>query len=201
MDINSKSWHKTVAYKSMSVSFFQGILNILLLVFVGILLLVEKEPKSFAVTTDFRVIEALPVNEANITDTGVLQWSADATAEAFSFNFNEFGRQLSAVQENFTGPGFDAYLNQLTAEGWIAKLKNREINTSCIVTGVPIVQHRGVNAKKGKFVWQVVLPIRLAIYSTAGTNVDKKMTVRLTIERCSLRENPRGVQIANFQII
>lgn len=188
-------WHD----RSLYVSLGSIGLNIILAIIVAGFIVAEKPPQQVAVTDDLRVMRLPPVSEEFYSRNRIKQFVTTHIPDIISFNFNNYRKVLHGAQKIFTQKAYLEYEKAMLEKGWISTVEKNRILISSVLTSVPMIRNQYL--ENGRVTWEVQAKMKIAQDATTGRLREDNRIVRLLIQRCSLNENPRGIQIILFQII
>ncbi|MDR1037650.1 MAG: DotI/IcmL/TraM family protein, partial [Deltaproteobacteria bacterium] len=162
----------------------------------GLLAMTRPGPVYFAVTPDMRMAELVPLDEPLMSKPAVLNWAAETVMRAMSLDFLRWEEKLRDVEPDFSPRAYDTLVASLNESGHIAKLVNKRLNMSAVLTGAPVL----TDAKKinGKMTWVINLPLELSYQSSEGVVSKGNVKAEVSVERVSTASRPRGVVISQL---
>lgn len=190
-----KKWH----YTSLLILGGSIALNFLLAALLGVLFFVEKPPRLVAVTNDLRVMELPNLEQQHLTDAVLCQFVADTVPEILSLDFDKYMRTLHRAQDKFSPSGNTQFLKILVEKGWLDLVRSRRLLIHCAISSPPTIANRWI--QNGAMTWDIQAPIIVSVESSEGKIKENRWTLRVVLERCSLRENARGVWITLIQVV
>ena len=190
-----KRWH----YLSLQITLGSLLLNLVLITLLSIVLYVEKPPQLVAVTNDLRVMDLPNLEQQHLTDAVLCQFVATTLPEILSLDFDKYMRTLSNAQDKFSPSGNAQFIRILQEKGWLDLVKSRRLLIHCAISSPPLIAKRWI--QNGKMNWDIQAPIVVSIESSEGRIKENRWTLRVVLERCSLRESPRGVWISLIQVL
>lgn len=155
-------------------------------------------PIYFATSNNGRVMRILPVvplDEANMPNSALLQWATDAATAAFTYDFVNYRGQLQKAAEYFTNDGWRSFLTELQNTRNLLAVQSKKLVVSAVVTRAPVIlEERVIN---GRYTWRVQMPVAIS-YQSASETVPTNTMITLTITRVSSVTSPRGIGISQF---
>jgi len=163
----------------------------------GLIYLVTNKPgpKYFAVNPDGSLVRLVPMNQPNVTDSFLLQWSNMVSTATYTYNFTNYVRELQAASAFFTDDAWRAFAANLRASGNIDLVKRNKYNVSAVATGAPVIVDKGIIG--GTYSWTVQMPM-LVTFESASDRTSFTYIVTMKIVRVPTRIQPRGIAIAQF---
>jgi intracellular multiplication protein IcmL len=149
----------------------------------------------FAITPDGRIINSRPLSDPTVTDTYVLQWSADKVREAFSQDFVHYRGQLQGVADAFTQNGWKDFYNSLESTNNLKTLVNKKMVSDVKITTPPVVLQKSVVS--GHYAWKVRMSIMISYISDSKV-INMPFEVTLIVLRESVSNYPDRIAINNF---
>jgi len=196
--MESKNRYKSWFHKALTILLGSCALNIILVVSLIVVLNVKAPPKIFAVTNDLRVMELPSLDQEHLTDAQLTQWAMETVPQVLSLDFDTWRQTLYTAQDKFSPEGLQRFVTLLQTKGWLDLIKDQRLLIHCGVTSPPAITSRGL--KDGRKYWELEMPILISIEATQGSLKNNAWTMRLIMERCETRQNPRGVWIKVMQI-
>jgi intracellular multiplication protein IcmL len=135
-----------------------------------------------------------PYNEPNLLPDTILQWARKAATTAYTFDFVNYNKQISAARPYFTADGWQDYLHSVS--GLIENVVKSQLFVNGVVSGTPVIANQGPLPGKG-YVWRIQIPF-LVSYQSANTVSKRNYYVVLTIMRVPTEVNPQGIGIDQF---
>ena len=181
----------------MKVLLISILLNCLLGFMLFYLVTNPPPPKFFATTINGRITPLFPLNDPNQSDAAVLQWSAQAATAAFSYNFVNFRDALQSSSEYFTADGWTQFVKALKDSNNLDAVKAKKLIVSSVPERSPVILKKGL--LDGRYTWRVQVPL-LVSYQSASEFIKNSVVIRLTIQRVSTLNSPRGIGISQFVV-
>lgn len=154
------------------------------------------KPAYFPTTPSGVIINIHPLTDPVVTDSFVLQWTANAVRNAFSQDYVHWRKQLQDASTAFTVDGWHYFLNAMKSSNNLKTLVDGNMVSSAELTGAPQITAKMV--VDGHYAWKVEMP--LLITYTNGTN--NKITMPWNVTVIVLREPvanyPDRIAINNF---
>ena len=73
----------------------------------------QAQPQYFAVTPNGRILQIYPLSKPVVTDSYVLQWTANQVRLSFAQDYLHWHQQLGDVQSSFTPDGWRYFISSL----------------------------------------------------------------------------------------
>lgn len=103
----------------------------------------RSEPLYFATDNVGRLIEAAPVSKPNMSLDEVKAWTVKAVERATSYDYVNFRRQMSEMQNYFTTYGWRTYMAAINANGNLRALKRKRMIYLSKVVDTPQLEVEG----------------------------------------------------------
>lgn len=191
-DFYKDSYHKLV------LILFTAILAIIgLVVAIVFLVMSRPSPTYFATTDSGRMIPLIPLNQPNLSDKALLQWTSQAVVSVYSYNFVNFREIFQNNEKYFTNDGWQEFLNALKASRNLETVKDKKLIVSAVLSGAPIISSK--NVFNGRYTWQIQMPV-LVTYQSMSEQFNSSYLITLTIQRVSTLDNIYGVGISSFVV-
>ncbi|MDR1165862.1 MAG: DotI/IcmL/TraM family protein [Deltaproteobacteria bacterium] len=153
----------------------------------------ENEPKYFAVSDDFRLLEMKALTEPHLSSQALLNWTTETVCAAMSLDFLRWREKLMKLKNDFTVAGFASFVKALESGGHIHKIETERLTLSAIPFNAPIITSE--TEAKGKLVWTIEIPTLVSYESSQGVVATQKLLAEVVVERVKLSQNPKGVVI------
>lgn len=151
-------------------------------------------PKYFATDSQGRLLPVLPLNEPNLSDAALLQWTNMAVVSAFTFDFVNYRTQLQSASQYFTTEGWQEFLNALKSSGNISSVISGRMTVSAVATGAPVISQQGTI--DNRYVWRIKMPMLITYQGTQITQ--QNVMANILVVRISTLTNPKGIGIAQL---
>lgn len=181
--------------RAISVLLLVLIIDIALAITVSYLWINPPKPQYFAATADGRIVNIHPLSDPVVTNSFVLQWSADAVRKTYSLNFVHWKAQLQAASNYFTPDGWKAFLSSLKASNNLNTIREYNMVTKVDITAAP--QLAGHAVIGGRYFWKVNMPIEVT-YTNGDKQIFQTGEVTLLVTRMPVWQNPDRIAINNF---
>jgi intracellular multiplication protein IcmL len=136
-------------------------------------------------------------DEPNLLPDTILRWASKAATAAYTFDFVNYNKQISAARPYFTEAGWQSYLQGIN--GVIDTARKGQLFINGIVAGTAVISNQGPLPGKG-YVWRIQIPF-LVTYQTANGLTKRNYLVVLTIMRVPTQVNPQGIGIDQFVMV
>ena len=183
--------------------YHRALLAFLLLLLINVLLISgivykithPQPPQYFATTAEGRMINIHPLSDPVVTDSYVLQWTANAVRSAFSQDYLHWREQLQQVSDNFTPSGWRYFLNSMQKSNNLKTLISLKMVSNAEITGAPSIQEKEVVGDH--YAWKIDIPI-VVTYNNAQRTITVPMDVTLIVLRMPVQDYPQRIAINNF---
>jgi len=138
-----------------------------------------------------------PYSEPNLLPDTILQWASKAATTAYTFDFVNYNKEISAARPYFTADGWQVYLQSVSK--LINSVVANQLFVNGIVAGTPVISNQGPLPGKG-YVWRVQIPF-LVTYQSANARTNRDFVVVITIVRVPTEVNPQGIGIDQFVMV
>lgn len=152
-------------------------------------------PRYFAATSDGRIINVHPLTDPAVTDSYVIQWTADAVRRSFSQDFIHWRRQLQDISQYYTPKGWSDFTQQMKSSNNLKTLVALKMVSNVQITGAPKVVQKAVVG--GHYAWKIEMPV-LVTYSNAARSIPMAFKVDLIVLRMPEKDYPDRIAISNF---
>lgn len=149
----------------------------------------------FATTADGRIMQLVPLDQPNMSQSALMSWVAQSVTDTFTFSYNDYQKRLQDSSAHFTRHGWDTFTTALQKSKIIDSVVAGKQVVSATPRSAPILQDSGVYG--GKYRWKINIPINVTYKAGDSTRIDN-MDVNLVIERVPSLENPTGVGIEQW---
>ena len=116
-------------------------------------------PLYFVADEAGRLIQEVPVQQANMSNEEVAAWVVEAVEAAYSYNFVNYRSQLQNAQKYFATGGWREYMKALTASNNLLALTQRRQVVIAKVAGAPQLLKQGPSGSSNAMTWQFKMPV------------------------------------------
>lgn len=155
----------------------------------------QPENRYFATTEDGRLVPMVALNEPNLSTPALMSWSAQAATEVMTFGFHDYRRRLQEASRNFTRVGWASFTTALEKSRIIEMVEHNQQVVTAAPASAPVLISEGL--VKGRYQWQVDLPIVVSYQAGSATRADN-LLLTLLIVRVPKLESPNGVGIEQW---
>ena len=194
--LNRNSFYRDGYRLLLRISAIQAVvIAVLVLSIVGLVLTMKPRQVYFATTSDGRIINIVPMNEAYLSSAQVIAWAASTAQNVMRFGYHDYRERLQQVSSNFTATGWDSFNKALKEANFIDAIQARKLVVTMEVNGAPEIQSAFV--RNGVYTWYVQFPVTIKF---DGDQPPQPITttLRLQIVRVSTLQNPDGVSIEQW---
>lgn len=152
-------------------------------------------PQYFATTVNGRITPLIPLDQPNMPPSTLLQWANASAIAAYSYNFQNYRKELQSASEFFTPDGWTEFTNALKASNMLNTVIEKKLVVSAVATGAPVILDQGMF--NGVYTWKVEMPM-LVTYVSASQSARQNIVVKMMIQRVSTLNSARGIGISSF---
>lgn len=156
----------------------------------------QPENRYFATTDDGRLVPMVAMNQANLSTPALMSWVAQSVTEVMTFGFNDYERRLQESSRSFTRRGWESFTKALENSRILETLEANQQVITTIPTGAPVLEREGLDPK-GRYFWQVKIPISVTYQSGSRSRSDR-LAVTLNIVRVPRLESQFGIGIEQW---
>ena len=128
----------------------------------------------FAVSPDGRMINSRALSDPTVTDSYVLQWTADKVRASFSQDFIHYRGQLQSVADAYTSNGWDDFYHSMEKSNNLKTLVAKDMVSNAKITAPPVIEQKTIVS--GHYAWKIKMSIMVSFI-----NQNNKCNTRLTI--------------------
>jgi len=125
-------------------------------------------------------------------------WVFEAIMASYSFDFNNYHKQIDRVSYYYTDNGYKTYLQALQT----SKIESQILLNKLEISTIPLQEP--VLIKGGAFgttdYWRYRVPVLVSYYG-GKTPVFEKQMVEVLVLRVPSYQNPKGLSIAEFNMV
>lgn len=183
-------------YRIVVIALLISLLIICLLV--GLIYYLEthqRKPTYFATTSSGRLIPMTPLNQPNMSDHAVLQWTSKAITSLYSYDFQNYRESFQNDKQYFTDQGWRAFLNGLKQSGNLKTVKKQKLTVQAVPESAPVVVRKGVH--NGIYSWRIQMPI-VVTYRSLNQEYTQHLLVTVLVQRLSTLSSKHGIGIAQI---
>ncbi len=169
--------------------------NVLLTLSILYKLFTPPAPVYFATSADGQIINSYALSEPVVSDSYVLQWTADQVRAAFSLDYLHWRQQLQTVSSSFTPDGWKYFLDSSQKSNNLKTLTSLKMVSDATIAGAPQILEKAV--VDGHFAWKVQMPILVTFQNNSQT-IPMAMNVTVIVLRMPVKDYPQRIAINNF---
>jgi intracellular multiplication protein IcmL len=154
------------------------------------------EIRYFATDSQGQIRELTALDRPIQSKVEVLNWTANAVADAFTFNFANYRETFEVAKNNFTEPGWKGFQTALASRKILEDITNNKYVSSAAIREAPVVVQEGI-ADGSRWGWKVEVPL-VVTYESASTHTTQTFVAEVVVVRRPESENPRGLGIAQI---
>lgn len=152
----------------------------------------QPQPKYFATNNAGGIIQIRPLSVPIVGRQALANWAVNAVTASYTYDFVNYRKQLSELEQYFTKDGHEAFLDKLDSSGTIEAVTQNRMVVSSVVAGAPVVD--AAESVNGIYTWKITVPIQVT-YNGAKDSGIRKKNVTLVIKRASTLEKEQGLAI------
>ena len=180
-------------YQKLMLALVAGFITLVLLVATLFYLVVyPPAPRYFAVSEDGKMVPLISMQEPNLSDAALLQWTTQAVVKAFSYNYVNYREALQSLRDDFTEQGWRDFAQALNDSNNLSAVLQRKYIVSAVPTGVPVIVEQGV--RQGVYAWKIQIPL-LVTSQSASEISPHTFQIEVLVVRVSTLKSARGVAI------
>jgi intracellular multiplication protein IcmL len=171
-----------------------GVFGVLLVSLYCTYVLLCREPlfRYIFTNTYGQVVQLIPVDQPKQTDEYVMKWAQNVAVEAYTFDYQNYKRQLFWAQNDLTVVGWKEWQKALETSGnFRAVLGNKYVSTAVPNGPATIVKRGDFN---GRYAWRVRFPI-LVVYQSSQMRTNQELMIEAMVIR-----QPEFVNISGLGI-
>ena len=153
-------------------------------------------PRYFASTNDGRIMQIVPLDQPNLTQSQLLQWANTAAIAAYTYSFSNWRRQLQALAEYFTPEGWQQFMTALNASNNLDAVKTKKLIVSATTTGPAVLEKEGLF--KGRYTWKVHIPLLVTYQGANNQFTQQSLMITMIITRLPTLTSVRGVGVTQL---
>lgn len=154
----------------------------------------QPEPRYFVTDPAGRIAPVAPLNIPYISPQSLLNWVSEAATGAYTFDAENYRKQLQEMSKHFTAQGHEDYLASMKPT--VEFVIKGTMIASAVPTGAPVIVGEG-ETPQGVYAWKIRMPIQ-AEYRSAKERAKKALMLTIVVVRRSTIENPFGIGISQL---
>ncbi len=162
---------------------------------IALLLSMENKHIYFATTSDGRIINIVPLDEAYKTDAEVIAWASGTAQKVMTFGYHDYRARLQEMSSSFTTTGWDSFTKALKEANIIDAISARKLVVTMDVEAAPEIRQAG--KKNGVYTWYLQFPVTIKFDGDQPPSA-MRTTLLLQVVRVSTLQNPEGVSIEQW---
>jgi len=156
----------------------------------------QPEPRFYTVSPSGEHTARRPLEQPTVSPKALLRWAAAAATNVNTLNFLNYRKTLENAREYFTQSGYDNFLSSLNDAHILDEIETKKLDSSAIVTGVPIILQEGV--LQGNYAWEIQFPMLVTYQGASDKAVPQNKLVSMLVTRVSTHDAPKGIGIAQL---
>lgn len=188
-----RGWFREQYKRMVLINLLMVVLLVISFVANIYLYVMEKPPKYFAATSDFRMAKLEPLDRPLISQSALLNWTAETVSETLSLDFLHWRQKLMRVRERYSTEAFNQLIASLKESGNLDLIRNHRLSVSVTTAQAPIIIGKGNLG--GRIVWRIEVPVTATYESSTATHQVQRLRASIVVERVSTLERPAGIQV------
>lgn len=152
------------------------------------------EREYFTVDVQGRIVKQQPMNVPYLTESALLDFAVRAVSEAYTFDADNYRKELTNVRQYFTPEGHKAFIDSMQPQ--IKYVIDNTLIGTAVPSGTPILSDNGVGAN-GVFAWKIKVPVVVTFRTQKESSTVRRIVTLIIVNRPTF-ETPYGVGISSF---
>ena len=153
------------------------------------------QPKYFAITPDGRIVNSRALTDPDVTNSYVLQWTADAVRKSFSQDYIHYRGQLQEAADYFTPSGWSDFRQAVDKSNNLRTLVSKKMVSDVTITKPPSILQEMVVG--GHYAWKINMSI-MVTYQGPTNTINMPYEVTIIVVREPVGDYPDKIAINNF---
>jgi len=194
--LNRNNFYRDGYRLLLRISLIQAAVIVVLVAgIVTMVIAMKPHPVFFATTSDGRIINIVPLDQAYLSDSQVLAWTAATAQNVMRFGYNDYRDRLQAASNSFTQTGWGSFQKALKDANFLDAIQARKQVVALDINAAPLITQHYVRG--GVYTWYVRMPVTIRF--DGETPLQPITTVLyLQIVRVSTLQNPDGISIEQW---
>jgi|GEM_PF-3231589 len=155
----------------------------------------------FAADKGGNIIQLVPLNKPNQSDSAVVQFLADALVDTFDFNYHNMKRRLSqSTLKFFTNKGAELLIKALEDNGTFEVVNRKKLFMTLALEHAPIIVKKGLPKNGRHWLWKLQVPA-IINYVTESNKISHHVVFTVIVSRKSMIEDALGLGISNIIMV
>lgn len=150
-------------------------------------------PRYFASTNDGRIMQVVPLDQPNLTQSQLLQWGNTAAIAAYTYSFSNWRKQLQGLSDYFTPEGWQRFIGALESSNNLDAVKSKKLIVSANTTGPAELIREGLF--EGRYTWKVQVPLLVTYQGANNQFTQQSLMITMVITRLPTLTSTRGVGV------
>ena len=188
--LNRNTFYRDGYRLLLRISLIQTIVIALLAAgIISLFLTVHTKNVYFATTSDGRIINIVPLNEAYRTPAEVIAWAAGTAQNVMRFGYFDYRMRLQQVASDFTDSGWTSFNKALKDANIIEAIEQRKLVLTMDIEAAPEIKNALV--RNGVYTWYLEFPVKIKFDGVTPPS-PINATLVLQVVRVSTLQNPMG---------
>lgn len=197
--LESRNWDRRLSRLSLRMALAQIPVTLVALIVGYSVFTFRPDPAYFAIDTEGRIIELVPLDEPIISSSALLNWTVTTVTETLSLDFLNWRDQLNSVRNDYNRQAYEQVVDALRNQTDILdRVEEHRLNINVSVREAPIITEQGVI--KGTMTWRIEVPLVLSFESSEGVEHTEKLLATVLVNRVSSIEHRKGMRIRQLVV-
>lgn len=194
--VNRSSFYRDGYRLLLRISIIQGIVIVLLTIFIiGLVISMDTKRIYFATTADGRIINIVPLNEPYRSRAEVIAWAAGTAQKVMRLGYHDYRQRLQDSSNEFTPTGWESFTRAMKDARILETIEARKLVVNMEIDAAPEIKNAFV--KDGVFTWYLQFPVTIKFEGQEAPSTIRALLI-LQIVRVSTLQNPAGVSIEQW---
>lgn len=185
---------------------YQKLLLALSVSFIGILLLCGflvyqntemPRPVYFATNQDGSLKTFIPLYLPYVDDQTVLDFTKQAVAWSFAYDFLNYRTSLQQVRPRYTPQGYQNFINALEKSANLQTVLEKKFAVTAVFTNEPQIVAQGVLPDTQTYAWRVEVPVKIRYVNSLETK-EQNVVATVVVTRVSSLINEQSIAVASL---
>lgn len=179
--------------KTVMLLVFALILSVVVNVVLGAIAFRPAMPKYFAVDSNMRVTQLIPLNRPYVSDGMLTNFATETIVNTLTFGFHDYEKHMERVRKNYSDRGFSSLYKSLVDNGVIEAVVESRVNVNTSLRESAIIAKK--NIVDGAVTWYVNVPIVVTYEGASGPVKSQKLVAKVVVQRVHTVVSPKAIQV------
>jgi len=194
--MREREWYRSMASRLTKIVVALSVALVLCLLLCAFLIMNRPEPRYFAASTDFQIVEMTPLDQPLISQQELLNWAGMVASGVFTLDFQHWKEKLMNLRPHFTQEAFKTLVRSLKEQGGLDDIVNNRLVVSAVMEKAPVITNQGI--LKGKFCWQIQVPLVITFENSEGPVRTLHLIGNLLVQREDTTVAPKGLAVSQI---